>query len=167
MTQIPNSFWTNTKVNLTKPELSVTFNSYNLQYDVYFMNAENKPQSIPQGNQKNMVNYPKIPSAVTINKKECGSMWTDAWGNSNCDNCDSSGSDGACPYDNLFCPSDKVFLGKILSGNERGDCKPDDKWDKTKCCGSNCQSAQLVFCGVPNLECSITVGSGNCISNSN
>jgi hypothetical protein len=32
MTQIPNSFWTNTKVNLTKTELSVTFNSYNLKY---------------------------------------------------------------------------------------------------------------------------------------
>ena len=167
MTQIPNPFWTNTKVNLTKPELSVTFNSYNLHYDVYFMNAENKPQTIPQGNQKNMVhNYPKIPSAVKINKKACGSMWTDALGNTYCDNCDTSGSDGACPYDNLSCPSDKVFLGKTLSGNERGDC-PADRWDKTKCCGGSCQSAQLVFCGTPNLECSITVGSGNCISNSN
>ena len=154
MTTNKTPFWTNTILDITKPELSITFNSYDLVYDAYYMNKDNKPQSIPQGDQSTMQKYPYVESKVKTNRTPCGDEWTDASGNVYCEPGDSEKSDGACPYDKLQCPSDKIFLGKIQSGSEKGDCPRTGKKGNI-CCGDFCQSAQLVFCGDPKLKESI------------
>lgn len=42
-------FWTNTKLNLTKPDLNITFNSYDLKYDVYTKDSTDIPVThLPQ-----------------------------------------------------------------------------------------------------------------------
>ena len=71
MSTIPDSFWTNTKVNLTKPELSVTFNSYNLNYASIQSAEDGKTWDPNYPNHNNLKMAPGVPSKCNKNNIKC------------------------------------------------------------------------------------------------
>lgn len=148
-------FWTNTNLNLTKPDLSIIFNSYDLKYDVYTKDSTDNPVThLPQNEIQNIQTMPLAPCNSKINKNACGYTahvtGPTGWPITVCDTKDHSNKE--CSYDNPQCPTIYKFLGQRLSG---GDTCGDN-------CGGNCQNEQLTFCGGPNFKCSITNGYNEC-----
>ena len=142
MTTKKTPFWTNTILNITKPELTVTFNSYALAYDIYTKDSTNPVKQLPQ-NQIQAIPTMQLSPCKSYGNTTCGweqsfepgSVVCAAQGNANDD----------CPYDYPQCPSNYKFLGQRLSG---GNTCNDP-------CGGTCQNKQLTFCGVPKLQESI------------
>ena len=148
----PNAtFWTNTNLNLTKPDLSIIFNSYDLKYDVYTKDSTDTVTNLPQNEIQNIKTMSLAQCKSYGNKCGQHTFEPGIWGPIIvCDTQDQSNKQ--CPYDNPQCPTIYNFLGQRLSGgNTCGDN-----------CGSNCKNEQLTFCGGPNFKCSITNGYDEC-----
>jgi hypothetical protein len=147
MTTNKTPFWTNTILDITKPELSITFNSYDLVYDTYTMDSTNNPpKQLPQNQIQNIPTIPLSPCKSYGNN--CGyEKWfpTPVGGSTLCDPQDSANED--CPYDDPSCPDNYLKLGQRISG---GNTCNDP-------CGGTCQNKQLTFCGVPKLKDSIFI----------
>jgi hypothetical protein len=138
-------FWTNTNLNLTKPDLNITFNSYDLKYDVYTKDSTDNPvTSLQQNEIQNIQTMPLAPCKSYGNK--CG--WQHF--SRGYAPCDPKGGNENCSYDNPSCPDNYIYLGQRKEGN----C--------SNACGGTCQNEQLTFCGGPNFKCSITNGYNEC-----
>ena len=156
MTQIPNPFWTNTKVNLTKPELSVTFNSYNLNYASIQSAEDGKTWDPNDPNHNNLKMAPEVPSKCNKNNIKC------------CSEADGECEylSGTCIFDKLDCPTGQKLLGVKYNGNndDKHQCTDGDRYcgkptfftncpdhiDNTKC-----QNTQITFCGALDFKNSI------------
>lgn len=141
-------FWTNTNLNLTKPDLSIIFNSYDLKYDTCNMTTQGCNNIPPNTDFKNAL-FPSSNNGI-----HCGGRHSHRVGRGVVVSCNTqSGANALCPYDDkLQCPVNQKFLGENKSGGNQ--C--------TNKCGGVCQISQNFICGVPNFKCSITNGYNEC-----
>lgn len=158
MTQIPNSFWTNTEVNLTKPELTVTFNSYSLKYTTITSIEDGHNFDPNDPNYNNLKMAPLVPSKCNQNNTKCCEVY---------DGGECAYINKSCIFDKVDCPTGQKLLGHKQDGNDNDpkQCRDGSKW----WCGkwhwfntcpnhlsnTKCQNTQITFCGVPDFKKSI------------
>ena len=158
MSTIPNPFWTNTNLNLTKPELTITYNSYNLKYASIQSIEDGKTFDPNDPNHNNLKMAPLVPSKCNKNNTKCCEVYK----STTCRYINDS-----CVFDTLDCPTGQTLIGNIQGGlpNDPRQCRDRSRWHCgqqhwfTSCPSypseAKCQNTQITFCGVPDFKNSI------------
>lgn len=137
----PDPFWTNTILNITKPDLSITFNSYDLKYNTCNVTTTGCSPIPPNTSFKDTL----FPSSA--NGRRCGKRWSSRVGRGVVVRCQPQDiANNLCPFDdNLKCPDNYTFLGQQNSGGNTCSDK----------CGGQCNNLQNFICGETNFQDSI------------